>query len=415
HESDIRSFVFLHDNVHVVSGSLDGTMRKWDCDTGHLVGIPWQGKGGSILALALSPDGKTIACGRKDGKVQRCDTDGKMINRIWTGHSDWVRSLSWSPSGGHIASGSDDATILIREVESGKVEVARHEFGGHEGEISSFVFLHDDVHLVSGSWDGTMRKWDCETGLLVGEPWKWRSGSILALSLSPDGKMIACGRDDGSVERWNTNGERIEGIWRGHSNWVRSLSWSPSGGHIASGSDDGTIIIRKAASGEVKVGPIETKQGWVWSLAYSPSGGRIASGGEKTIWIWGSNTGKLLVGPIENLGWNVTSVVWSLDGSKLYSTSDESARVFDSISGALLHRFEHGNRLYSIALSPKHSLLACVGWGIPQLWDTETHQPLGHQFSQRNGEHLYCVSFSRNGRYLAYGGGDTKITLWMVE
>src|SRR5882757_3900523 len=90
HESKISSFVFLHDNVHVVSGSWDGTMRKWNCDTGHLVGKPWKREGGRILTLALSPDGKTIVCGRKDGSLQRWDTDGNMMKSIWTGHSGWV-------------------------------------------------------------------------------------------------------------------------------------------------------------------------------------------------------------------------------------------------------------------------------------------------------------------------------------
>ena len=54
----------------------------------------------------------------------------------------------------------------------------KHTFEGHERWISNFVFLHDNVHIVSGSDDCTMRKWDCETGLLVREPWKGEGGSI---------------------------------------------------------------------------------------------------------------------------------------------------------------------------------------------------------------------------------------------
>ncbi|OAX32789.1 WD40 repeat-like protein, partial [Rhizopogon vinicolor AM-OR11-026] len=105
----------------------------------------------------------------------------------------------------------------------------KHEFEGHEDDIWSFVFLHDNVHIVSGSEDGTMRKWDCDTGLLVGEPWKSKGGTIYALALSPDGKTISCGRDNGNVEMWNTDGEMSEDIWTGHSSSVRTLSWSPSG------------------------------------------------------------------------------------------------------------------------------------------------------------------------------------------
>ncbi|OAX30568.1 WD40 repeat-like protein, partial [Rhizopogon vinicolor AM-OR11-026] len=220
-----------------------------------------------------------------------------------------------------------------------------------------------------------MRKWDCETGHLIGEPWKGEGRVILALALSPDGKMIACGRVDGSVQRWDTDGKMIESIWRGHSNWVRSLSWSPTGGHIASGSDDGTILIREAESGKVEVGPIKTNQLRVWSLAFSPLGDRIASGGQSTICIWDSNTGKLLVGPTKDLGNWVNSIVWSLDGSKLYSASDRFAR----------------------------------------LWDTESHKSLGQPFPQDDDRHLRCVSFSPDGQYLAYGGEDNKITLWTVQ
>ncbi|OAX32543.1 WD40 repeat-like protein [Rhizopogon vinicolor AM-OR11-026] len=296
-----------------------------------------------------------------------------------------------------------------------KTPTAKHKFEGHESDIYSFVFLHDNVHVVSGSWDGTMRKWDCETGRLIGEPWKGEGRGILALALSPDGKTIACGRVDGSVQRWDTDGKMIESIWTGHSSWVRSLSWSPSGGHVASGSVDGTILIREADSGKVEVGPIKTKQGWVYSLAYSPLGDRIASGGDKTICIWDSNTGKL-VGPIKDVGAGVDSVAWSLDGSKLYSASDRFARVFDSVSGTLLHRFQHDYYLYSVALSRKDNVLVCVGGGgIAQLWDTESHKPLGEPFRQEDRKDLRCASFSPDGQYLAYSGDNNTITLWMVQ
>jgi len=291
----------------------------------------------------------------------------------------------------------------------------KHIFEGHEGRIWSVVFLHDNVHIVSGSWDGTMRKWDCETGLLVGEPWKGKRALIFALALSQDGKTIACGRSDGSLESWNTEGEMSKDVWMGHSDRVRCISWAPDGGHIASGSDDGIILIRKAENGEVDVHPIEAGQGRVRSLVYSPSGDRIASSGRnETICIWDSNTGELLVGPIKDLGVWVESIVWSSDSSKLYTASDRFARVFDSVSGTELHRFEHNSHLYSVALSPKHNVLACVGVeGIAQLWDTESYQPLGKPFSSHR--ELNCVSFSRDGRYLAYGGDDNKITLWKVE
>ncbi|KAG2344385.1 WD40 repeat-like protein [Suillus weaverae] len=295
--------------------------------------------------------------------------------------------------------------------------ILKHKFEGHDDTILSFVFLHDNVYIVSGSWDGTMRKWNCDTGLLVGEPWEGQGGSIYSLALSPDGKVIACGRVDGSVEQWNTDGEMIAGVWTGDGKVVRSLSWSPIGDHTASGSDDGEILIRNAESGKVKVGPIKTEQSYVCSLAYSPLGNRIASGGSnKTICVWSTKTGKLVVGPIQGLGNIVTSLAWSSDSTKLYSASDEFARVFHSKSGVLLEQLKHDNYLYSSALSPKNNVLACVGNdGVVQLWDTKSHQPLSLLFRQDDHKWLNCVSFSPDGRYLAYSGDDKNLTLWMIK
>ena len=135
----------------------------------------------------------------------------------------------------------------------------KHEFVGHTDYIWSLVFLQENVHIMSGSGNGTVRKWDCETGLLVGQPWKV-GDKVYSLALSPNREMIVCGRGDRSVQWWDMNGQRMEGIWKGHSNVVLSLSWSPSRCHLSSRSLDGTILIRKAESEEVEADPINANQ-----------------------------------------------------------------------------------------------------------------------------------------------------------
>ncbi|KAJ8587027.1 WD40 repeat-like protein [Rhizopogon salebrosus TDB-379] len=310
-----------------------------------------------------------------------------------------------------------------------KRPTAKHQFEiDRDLNFQSFVFLHDNVHIVSATRFGAIYKWNCDTGLLVGEPWVREGAGECVLVLSPDGKTIACGRNDGSIQQWNKDGKMIEDIWAAQSSAVLSLSWSPCGGNIACGSKDGKILILKVENGKVEVGPIGLDRSCVDSLAYSPSGDRVASGGQyRPTCIWDSNTGELLVGPIEDSGKVVKSksLVWSSDSSKLYCTSEFgiSVRVFDSISGTLLDRLEHDTYVNYIALSPTHNVLAGMGACNIQLWDTESHRPLGNQFhapseplsSNLDFQLVHQVSFSRDGRYLASSRGRNRITLWMVK
>jgi WD40 repeat protein len=105
--------------------------------------------------------------------------------------------------------------------------IPNYKFEGHEDHIWSIVFLHHNVHIVSSSYDGTMRKWRCNTGCPVGEPWQGDSGSINALALSPDAMTITCGNDHGSVQQWDTNGEMIKGVWATVEGAVALISWFP--------------------------------------------------------------------------------------------------------------------------------------------------------------------------------------------
>ncbi|KAG2365430.1 WD40-repeat-containing domain protein [Suillus spraguei] len=160
-----------------------------------------------------------------------------------------------------------------------------------------------------------------------------------------------------------------ESVWTSYGNAIWSLSWSPSGSRLASGFHDGTILIQNGKSGKVEVGPIQAEEGSVWSLAYSSSGKKIASGGDSTISIWNTKTGERVIGPIKGLGH---------DSCCSFLGVVVRTQLFPVVRRPFTHK-------------------QCIGVCGPR------------------NVNLRYVSFSRDGRHLAYGGSDNKLTLWMVK
>ena len=110
-----------------------------------------------ITSVAFSPDGKKLASGSDDKTVRLWEVEtGKQLATL-TGHSDSVWSVAFSPDGKKLASGSRDQTVRLWEVETGK-QLAT--LTGHSSDVLSVAFSPDGKKLASGSWDQTVRLWD---------------------------------------------------------------------------------------------------------------------------------------------------------------------------------------------------------------------------------------------------------------
>ena len=68
--------------------------------------------------------------------------------RTFAHHDEWVRSIALNSKGNLLASASDDETLLVWEVDSGKVS---YELNGHENKIECvrFVLAEENINLQS--------------------------------------------------------------------------------------------------------------------------------------------------------------------------------------------------------------------------------------------------------------------------
>lgn len=109
-----------------------------------------------LSAVALSPDGETVAVALSDGRIQLWrSADGQLLGTL-AGHTGYVSALAFSPDGATLASGAQDRTVrLWRVADAAPLANLR----GHLASVVSVAFAPDGQTLASGSVDHTVRLW----------------------------------------------------------------------------------------------------------------------------------------------------------------------------------------------------------------------------------------------------------------
>ncbi len=140
-----------------------GTVCQWNISTGKLI-RRFDAKS-AIQAVAISPDGKTLATGIRDNAIKLWNVStGELIHTL-IGHTDQVMTVAFSPDGKTLASGSWDDTIKLWNVNTGKaIREAMPEgliatFTGHKEKVWSVAFNPDGKTLASTSQDDTIKIW----------------------------------------------------------------------------------------------------------------------------------------------------------------------------------------------------------------------------------------------------------------
>ncbi len=115
-------------------------------------------------------------------------------------------------------------------------------YRGHSSTVDTVAWSPDGKRIASGSYDNTVQVWNAGDG---SQPftYKGHSDMVAAVAWSPDGKRIASGSADNTVQVWNPSDGSQLFIYRGHSDMVRAVAWSPDGKYVASGSVDSTVQV----------------------------------------------------------------------------------------------------------------------------------------------------------------------------
>lgn len=67
--------------------------------------------------------------------------------------------------------------------------------------------------------------------------------AVSCLSLSPDGRLLLCGCDDGRAYLWEVASGILRATWEPHFRALTAMSWTADGSFVATGSEDGRVCV----------------------------------------------------------------------------------------------------------------------------------------------------------------------------
>ncbi|MEH2377943.1 MAG: serine/threonine-protein kinase [Nostoc sp.] len=288
HESSVLSVAISPDGKTIASSGGDSTIKLWNLATGKQISS-LKGHSQQVNVVAISPDGKTLVSGSDDNTIKIWNLATRRLIRTLQGHSDSVHALAISADSETLVSGSDDNTIKIWDLATGE---QIRTLLGHTFWVRSLAISPDGLILASGSFDKTIKIWNLTKGYSI-RTLEGNSQTVTAVAISPDGKTLAsASRDvyDGqrlrTIKLWNlVTGKEIRTL-AGHGNTITSVAFSADGKIIASGSRDRAIKLWNRATGE-EILTLTGHTNTVTSVTFSPDGKTLVSGSEdNTIKIW---------------------------------------------------------------------------------------------------------------------------------
>jgi WD40 repeat protein len=290
----------------------DNSIDLLDLSTGIIIKEFNKFKSSSEL-FAIDNEKGIAFSGSEEGSIIISNLNtGLELTRL-LGHSKIISPIAFTPDGSMALSGANDNTCILWDLALGK---AVRKLIGHNFTINSVAMTPDGKWAISsGYWDGNCIFWNLTTGEQL---YTLKNNSkVLALAITPDGKLALAGYKDSTCILWDLNtGQPINRLY-GHKKWVSAISISPDGSTALSGSYDKTCIFWDLHPRNNLKNKISHTDSVYQVIETSGKEMAIFGYGDRIL-IWDQNTGEAFKTLLDkNL--SATEVVITSDRSKLIS------------------------------------------------------------------------------------------------
>jgi cytochrome c len=323
HGGPVRAVAVAADGETAISGSFDTSAIRWSLERNAALQV-LRFHEGAVNAVAFLKDGRMATAG-EDGRIALWRAGDERPERVFEGHKAPVVALAVSPDGATIASASWDRTVRLWPLNGAAPSVLE----GHQQNVNAVVFAPDGRTLVSSGYDATLRLWPLAGGapVVVTLP-----TPLNAVAVAPDGEIATAGAD-GKVYFFDPAAAPRGEIATGPAP-VIALAISGDGKIVAAAGIRGSVAVIERASRRLArtlVGPGLP----VWSLAFFPDNHTLLTGGtDRMVRSWDALTGE-----------PVGALALGTPGDPLAAfAGDHGAEVFRACVACHTLRADEGNR-----------------------------------------------------------------------
>ena len=334
------------------------------------------------------------------------------VPMILKGHTDAIWADAFSPDGKSLATASDDKTIRLWQVDTGKNILTLR---GHVDALRRVQYSADGKTLISVSAGHMIKLWDFAMGTDLATcelPADFRH----SIAIAPDGKTAASTNEHGTIKLWDIASGKNTASIETDGTCVEYLAFNPNGRILASHGRNGANKLWDPSSGD-GIGNLDSDFGIFVRLSFDHDGKNLLSWNhEQEIQVWDLSSRKRIVltkmpkrmGPPIALRPNVrafvavepfgfggkTLVLWDLMNNKAVATLDE-----------------HTDIVQFAAYSPDARSLVSGSRSEIILWDLSAGKAVAKRHWNINDRQLSRSVFSPDGKALAVLGSGCTVTL----
>lgn len=365
-----------------------------------------------ITAVAISNDGKLALSGSQDKTVKLWDlSSGKSIQTFYP--KALPLSIAFSPDNKFFATESKNYNISLWSISKRK---PLKVFKGHTAPISTISFSGGGQFLVSGSQDQSAKIWDLKSGVNI------RSlkapGTIHSIFLESDGQHIQLASTSNNTI-WNIATGVSKATFTSNPKWEKAI-YSPDGLYLLSTNSDQSLTLWNTKK-KTAIKTIQKDEAKIWGapLAFSPNNQLLATVSNKHIKIWNISNNQLIM-ILKGHHFPIETLVFSQDSRLLVSGSgsyNQSAMVlWDLTSRKALHRFqslESSLTIMSLTFSPEKDYLA-IGMNDGSIHLLKISEGQIIEAFQAHTQNTIALKFSADGKSLFSGGSKGNIKQWSI-